>query len=63
MVYCHFDGTRWTRRPLFPIAREQMHRPLLVRDGHDIGWVFWINGTRNHTFSARWLGAAMERPA
>jgi hypothetical protein len=61
MVYCHFDGSRWTRRPLLPVAREQMHHPLLVRDGHDVGWAFWINGTRNHTFYARWLGGGFSR--
>jgi hypothetical protein len=62
MVYSYFDGERWSRRPLHPTAREPMHRPLLVRDGHDVGWVFWINGARNHTFASRWLGAGWSAP-
>ncbi len=61
ILYAHFDGQDWTRKPLH-FSQEKLHRPQLARDEHGVAWVFWNNSTRGHTFYSRWLGNRFSSP-
>lgn len=61
VLYAFFDGETWTVQGLHS-SPEHFHHPILVRDRHDVGWVFWTNTTRSHTFYSRWLGARFGAP-
>ncbi len=56
ILYAFFDGESWSVQGLHS-SPEHFHHPILVRDPHDAGWVFWTNTTRSHTFYSRWLGS------
>ena len=61
MKYAFFDGQAWTVQPLHH-SQELYHHPILVRDEHDVAWVFWTNTTRSHSFYSRWLGSRFSAP-
>ncbi len=61
ILYAHFDGEEWTRRPLH-FSQDKLHRPQLARDEHGVAWVFWNNSARGHTFYSRWLGTRFSAP-
>ena len=56
ILYAFFDGETWSVQALHP-GQDHTHHPILVGDRHDVGWVFWTNTTRSHTFYSRWLGS------
>ena len=61
ILYAFFDGETWSVQGLHT-GQEHTHHPILVRDQHDVGWVFWTNTTRSHTFYSRWLGSRFGAP-
>ena len=61
ILYAHFDGQDWARKPLH-FSQEKLHRPQLARDEHGVAWVFWNNSARGHTFYSRWLGTRFSAP-
>jgi hypothetical protein len=62
LVYAYLDGKSWSRGALYAGTQEAHHRPVLARDEHGVGWVFWSNTTRGHTFFSRWLGSRFSAP-
>ena len=61
ILHAYFDGESWTVQGLHS-SPEHNHHPILVRDPYDVGWVFWTNTTRSHTFYSRWLGSRFGAP-
>jgi hypothetical protein len=57
LMYAYLDGRQWHRQVFQPGTKEAFHEPILTRDNHDVGWAFWSNMTRSHTFYSRWMGA------